>query len=75
MNNYKYQQYASFKLSWSRQNPVIKMIMIKMLMLLVLLLLTQVVKTTPVNIMDQNNYPLEMITYTYNGGLLQRKMT
>jgi hypothetical protein len=43
------------------------MIMIKMLMLVVLLLLTQVVKTTLVNIMDQNNYPLEVITYTYHG--------
>ena len=43
-------------------------------MLVVLLLLTQVVKTTPVNFMDQNNYPLEMNTYTMTG-LMQRKMT
>ena len=31
-------------------------------MLVVLLLPTQVVKTTPVNTMDQYNYPLEMIS-------------
>ena len=38
-----------------------------MFMLVVLLLLAHVVKTTPVNIMDQNNYPLEINTNTYNG--------
>jgi hypothetical protein len=64
VNNLKYQQYASFKLSWRRHYPVLLLIiMMRMMMLVMLLLLTQLVKTTPVNIMDQHTYPLEIMSW------------